>query len=189
MKSTVCTIKPFNGTLRVGDKNIVTFNDLIKKFKYDPTSKDTYDLQLKKYFANEVQYAYGVEAMLYMYQSEFWTFLGENPIDLDEGIAWQNISSYPFTSRAMLINVVSNNISRAIDNVNNKLAESQSSWAGIMVGDVSITSFDQINRELTFSVTIAFDQQAITETMNLNMAIKHETKNNKNLIKLMRKAA
>lgn len=154
---TVCTIKPYTGQL--GDKSVI--NDL-NKF-YNPTE------DLQNYLDN-LPYVYDIEAMMYLYKSAFQTFMGENPMNIQEGIAWKNITSYPFKNWIQLNSVLFANYSRAIEDTNNKLSQTQLDFAGELISCQAI-GIEETSRMLSVNVTIGFPnlQEIASEVSTLNV--------------------
>lgn len=156
---TICTIKPYTGM--INSQYVV--NDLNKFYTPDPDN-----INSLQFYLDNLPYIYDIEAMMYLYKSAFQTFYGENPINLDEGISWQNIAAYPFKNWIQLNSVLAANYTRAIEDTNAKLSDTQLDFAGELISCQAV-GVEETTRILSVNVIIGFPklQQIINDTNNL----------------------
>lgn len=168
----VCAIKPVTG--KVGTQD--TVNDLNKI--YDPTQES-----VETYLQN-LPYVYDDAAMMYLYQAAFQQFLGENPMNIGEGIAWRNIAQYQFQSWGQLESILRSNYERAITDTNNKLTSTQLDYAG-RLQEIQLLNIDGNTRILQVYVIISFDNIPITQTITTNVVILQPDWNNLKIMNIL----
>jgi hypothetical protein len=163
--NTIVTIKPFTGKIFNPDTHLEenTINDITGFYTEFQT--------IEEYFSTKnIQYLYGVDAMMELYRCAFQQFIGENPMNIEEGIAWRNINSYPFINWEQLKSVLYANYERAIVDTNNKLSDNQSDYIGAL-NSLELIGINAQTRLLSVALTIGFYNIPEIRKSELNVLI------------------